>query len=529
MLQPPSNLAVLPKDIEFFESVGEGAFGEVFRAKWNGKGGGDIVAVKKVKIVTTNQKVLQEINREVDILTKLRHRNILQIYGACFLETQELWIVLEFMEGGSLYDLLQDSEKPLGWDIRARLALQAAKAVNVLHSSDPCILHRDIKSLNFLISKDAVELKLTDFGMSKVKVNSVATSTGGIGSCRWAAPEIIKGEQWTEKADIYSLGLTFYEIASRKIPFEKVGENFVVQYLVVENERPDIPNDCPPEFAEIIRKCWDPEPNARPTTAQLLQMLESFVAKYSTLNQVPKAKRRMRTVPKSDSMILRDPPPVDAAIETPTVSPNAVSPGGSATISFSVTIYIPSFPGFILYEVHPSNDHSNTNEIVKWSTSFTYTPGTHSFSYSFTIPSSTSAGSYKMAVGVYDSNWKNLAWNDPASIFSVVGVTITNNAASPSTVSPGQSLTISFKVHTCGAVSGFAGASVVPHNNWDNSGSIAQPQTRVNLASGANPLSYTITIPWGTAAGPYRVTMGVWASNWDNLAFLNSGAVITVS
>ena len=133
-----------------------------------------------------------------------------------------------------------------------RLAYQAVVSINFLHSSVPSVLHRDIKSLNFMLSADWTTLKLIDFGLSKVSSNvsevpreSVFSSSSfiffysfvhllifflfffflfaALGTTRWRAPETFDyPPTWTAAADIYSLGVTLYEIASRKVPFEDV-------------------------------------------------------------------------------------------------------------------------------------------------------------------------------------------------------------------------------------------------------------------------------------------------------------------
>ena len=135
-----------------------------------------------------------------------------------------------------------------------RLAEQAAIGLNVLHSSIPSVIHRDLKSLNYMVSMDGNAVKLIDFGMSKVSsASSRSVSTApregillffsplfsvilpsqrylklifvclALGTIRWGAPETFDYPAlWTDKADIYSLGMTFWEIASRKVPFEDV-------------------------------------------------------------------------------------------------------------------------------------------------------------------------------------------------------------------------------------------------------------------------------------------------------------------
>jgi serine/threonine protein kinase len=119
-------------------------------------------------------------------MVKLRYQSIVSIYGRAFTD-QELYIVLEYIDGGDLTNFLNSKEE-IGWAVRirfrlffsssipainyffvCRFALQATRSVHYLHSLNPPILHRDLKSPNFLVCKPAMDLKLTDFGMSKVK------------------------------------------------------------------------------------------------------------------------------------------------------------------------------------------------------------------------------------------------------------------------------------------------------------------------------------------------------------------------
>ena len=144
------DLSVPPGDVQFIEKVGQGGYGEVWKGKWKGKGGGITVAIKKVPVikVTPNQQraILMEVGIHLYykylvllffspllllsiesiylslllyILIKLRHPNILLIFGACFVEQQELWIITEFMEGGNLYEWLH-SDLEISWDVRLR-------------------------------------------------------------------------------------------------------------------------------------------------------------------------------------------------------------------------------------------------------------------------------------------------------------------------------------------------------------------------------------------------------------------------
>jgi serine/threonine protein kinase len=117
----------------------------------------------------------------------------------------------------------------------------AALGINYLHSLDPTIIHRDIKPSNLLVD-ETWNVKVADFGFARIKEEN-ATMTR-CGTPAWTAPEIIRGEKYSEKADLYSFGVVMWEMLTRKQPY--AGRNFMgVSLDVLEGKRPQIPQDCP--------------------------------------------------------------------------------------------------------------------------------------------------------------------------------------------------------------------------------------------------------------------------------------------
>jgi serine/threonine-protein kinase CLA4 len=150
-------------------------------------------------------------------MAKLRFQHICQVHGGCVLNDKEVWLVLEFVEGGNLTEFLAKFG-PLPHELQLSFFIQAAKSVNYLHTAPSPILHRDIKALNFLVLEKS-KLLLTDFGLAKA-AEFVTAQTTTIGTLRWAAPEVLSVSEWSEKADIYSLGMVFFEIVSCNSPFQ---------------------------------------------------------------------------------------------------------------------------------------------------------------------------------------------------------------------------------------------------------------------------------------------------------------------
>lgn len=148
-------------------------------------------------------------------MESLRHPNIVMFLGACT-KFPNLAIVLEYCPNKSLWSLLQHDNIILSWNERKRLSLEIARGMNYLHCFPTPIIHRDLKSLNILID-EAFRAKIADFGWTRLKSDRM---TNRIGTFQWMAPEVINGEKYSEKADVFSYGIILWEIASREPPYK---------------------------------------------------------------------------------------------------------------------------------------------------------------------------------------------------------------------------------------------------------------------------------------------------------------------
>jgi serine/threonine protein kinase len=180
---------------------------------------------------------------------------------------------------------LSDSELYFVCDLRVRLgmALHAASAVAYLHSAELApgsrdrakLVHRDIKSLNFLVTDDFT-VKLADFGDSRMVAAADAPMTQRRGTLRWAAPEVMQGkqadEQYSEKVDIYSLGIVLWELMTGMVPFAELSE-FMVVSQVVAGARPKIPQDLPAPLRRLLKAMWHRNPSRRPSADQVCSQL----------------------------------------------------------------------------------------------------------------------------------------------------------------------------------------------------------------------------------------------------------------
>eukprot|EP01130_Rhizamoeba_saxonica_P017804 TRINITY_DN8721_c0_g3_i1.p1 TRINITY_DN8721_c0_g3~~TRINITY_DN8721_c0_g3_i1.p1 ORF type:complete len:577 (+),score=104.17 TRINITY_DN8721_c0_g3_i1:33-1763(+) len=238
------------------ESIGKGGVGAVFDGKFKGN---------KVAIKFFEQDD-SEFRKELFLLSLFNTEHIISCYGACSVG-EEVYIVIELMEA-SLYDVLHEENIMLDRIIRVELALDIAKSVQFLHSCG--IIHRDLKSLNLLVSR-SFRVKICDFGLSRV-VDTINAMTCHIGTVSWIAPELFGKKAYSEKADVYSFGVILWELITRKMPFENV-EAFSIPLIVSKGERPPMPADCPKSWKNIIRKCWAQKASRRPNISEVVSRL----------------------------------------------------------------------------------------------------------------------------------------------------------------------------------------------------------------------------------------------------------------
>lgn len=185
---------------------------------------------------------------------------------------------MEFIAHGDLFKLLHNKERNLDWALRVKIAVDIASGMLYLHSANPPIIHRDLKSVNVMINStnplSNVVAKITDFGLSGA-VQTV--SNHEVANPRWLAPEIMKKEEFTLASDVYSYGIILWELVARKLPFEEIGFDNKVEEAVMQGKRPTIPSDSNSTFAQLISDCWMQNPDKRPTFKEIRTVLTSIV------------------------------------------------------------------------------------------------------------------------------------------------------------------------------------------------------------------------------------------------------------
>lgn len=268
-------------EIKFSQTIlGAGGFGVVCQAQWQHID----VAVKQLKVSRMSDNALEEFKQEAACHAGLRHPNIVTLYGVC-LEHGRYSMVMELMVKGSLYQLLHNNED-LPWNLRLMLAKDMAVGLAYLHAKG--IVHGDLKSMNVLLD-DRLRAKISDFGLSRVKHESSTLSTPGssTGTLCWMAPELFeRGGKCSTASDVYALGIIFWELASRKLPFTDAANSAIIMQWVKQGEREKIPEETPPKLARLIAECWKERTDERPVADQIISV---FAAEEPMVSNVPEA------------------------------------------------------------------------------------------------------------------------------------------------------------------------------------------------------------------------------------------------
>lgn len=198
---------------EILKKIGTGGMADVYMAKCHKLNRNVAIKVLKNEYVD-NEKFLKKFQVEAEAVARLAHPNIVNVYDVGQ-EGSVNYIVMELAEGITLKEYIK-KKGHLSAKETVELSLQIASAISHAHGHHT--IHRDIKPQNILVS-DSGQVKVTDFGIAKAANSNTVTSTA-IGSVHYISPEQAKGKYCDEKSDIYSLGITMYEMATGQVPFD---------------------------------------------------------------------------------------------------------------------------------------------------------------------------------------------------------------------------------------------------------------------------------------------------------------------
>jgi serine/threonine-protein kinase len=248
------------------------------------------VAIKALKTsVSLDEQLVTRFEREATSIASFQHENIITVYDF-FREQGALFIIMEYVEGIDLYDLL-DRRGSLPDDITAVVSLQVARALDYAHFRG--VIHRDVKPANMILSKLGT-VKLTDFGIARVEASELTQAGVGLGTPAYMSPEQIVGDKLDQRSDIFSLGIVMYQMLTGKKPFVEDDERSAMQKI--RNDTPPTPRQLNPkmdkELDRIVQRCMQKLPEDRyGSTQELVIALEQYLA--VTVNQNYRARLLM--------------------------------------------------------------------------------------------------------------------------------------------------------------------------------------------------------------------------------------------
>jgi len=253
--------------LEIKEKIASGSSGDLFRGTYHGMD----VAIKFLRAEHVNDSSKVEFLQEITILKSVNHENVVRFYGACTKQKKYV-IVTEYMPGGNLYDFLHKQKNNLDLTMVLRIAIGISKGMDYLHQNN--IVHRDLKTANLLLGSDHV-VKIADFGVSR-NPSQDGDMTAETGTYRWMAPEVINHKPYDHRADVFSFAIVLWELVTSKIPYENLTP-LQAALGVRQGMRLEIPPSVHPQLSKMIQRCWDENPNMRPSFAEITAELEDML------------------------------------------------------------------------------------------------------------------------------------------------------------------------------------------------------------------------------------------------------------
>jgi serine/threonine protein kinase len=259
-------------DFNIIKKIGKGSFGKIYLVEH--KKTKVKYALKAInKLTKKNQKNKKAIKREVEIMYKLDHPNIIKLYSH-FEDNEYCYLLIQYISNGEAYDLIQENGKKPNLKLIASIIRDIIRAIYYLHNMEPKILHRDIKPENILID-EKYNAYLIDFGCANYIRNYFRRSSI-CGTPEYFPPEMISDNGYNESVDIWSIGVLLFELSTGKMPFE--GDD--VRTIVNNIEKLNIiwPSNIDPDIKDLCLKILRIDPNQRLTLEEIYE--HNFFKKY---------------------------------------------------------------------------------------------------------------------------------------------------------------------------------------------------------------------------------------------------------
>jgi len=262
------NFIISYSELFFDMKIGEGGYGRVYLGKFSGIE----VAIKEYGKRKLLKRSAEEFVKEVEVISNLRHPNIVLYMGACIHKGKYLMIT-EYLEEGSLFDHLHKKHTKISEDVMFNIIEDIALGMCYLHGRK--VLHCDLKSSNILIDSNW-SVKLCDFGLSRVKYKSDRKrfAKQRVGTPHWMAPEILRGEKYDESADVYSFGMVLWEMVTSEIPYLNTPIKDIINTVGYERKQIPVPTKGNAFILNMMRGCLSLDRDSRPTFKEIVGQLQ---------------------------------------------------------------------------------------------------------------------------------------------------------------------------------------------------------------------------------------------------------------
>ena len=260
----PTWVALRYEDISVGEQIGGGGVGLIHR----GRLGREAVALKTLFDARVDARLKQEFLDEVLVLSRLRHPNIVKFLGAN-VQPPHLFFAMELCTT-SLYNELHVHQVRFATAEKLRFAAQTASAMRYLHERSPPVIHRDLKSLNLLLTPDD-SIRLCDFGL-------VHAASALAGTPAYMAPELLQNRSYNKAVDVYAFGMLLWELFTGDVPYQGF-ELTEIKEVVLSGERPAVPKgETPHQLRKLMDQCWSAASTDRPSFAECMELIDEAVS-----------------------------------------------------------------------------------------------------------------------------------------------------------------------------------------------------------------------------------------------------------
>ncbi|RHZ75535.1 hypothetical protein Glove_213g42 [Diversispora epigaea] len=302
------------------EYIGKGGFSKIYKATWEKRSINDqgIFEAKKteivLKVLNDSQNVDNEFIKELKYTYQMKGFTIIQCYGVTQIpESKNYAFILEYAKDGDLHHFLNKNFAQITWGKKIRFLRSIVGGIRRIHKKK--ILHRDLHSGNILV--DYKYPIVSDLGFSQpATIKSNLSGKSQIyGIIPYMAPELFKGRPYSYATDIYSLGMIMWQLTSGHRPFhdQEHGPKLILDIL--DGKRPEITEDTPECWINLMKRCWHPDPYQRPTINEIYKLsndfkiyyFEKFTDKYDIWSEFNKAEKKRLEMVESKKPFVKNP------------------------------------------------------------------------------------------------------------------------------------------------------------------------------------------------------------------------------